>query len=517
MLFLKCFLFLSLLRSVCADEFSDIALEVKESFRRAYIHYMNSAYPFDELKPLSNKGQSMFDLPLSTIDSIDTMFIMQHYDLLAEAKTIIKEHLSVPLNKSISVFEFNIRILGSLISIYDLTFDPFYLEKALQFGELLLRALHPSSSDFPLSSFNLKTLKGNYHSWTYGNAVLSELGTLSLEFIALSARSGDPRFQRAVDSIMKKLAFVREVEISRKSPSSELFRRGLFSSFLSKSVHLGSGNLAFSLNGLSDSYYEYIFKNSILTKGNLNWISLSSLTLTGILDFLLHSTANGTVYLSENNADFTNTKMEHLACFFPATLIKFVQSFKLDNSFRNFLMKISLDLTRTCMSFYDFGYSPDAIEFNSAPDLFKLKRFYSSDWFSSVPSSRPAKIISHKFSPVAFTSSEWTAVDTKHLLRPEVIESVYFAFCETNSDDYLKFGVKFWQNISKLQTSLGGFHCLNDFKSFDNIDDWQPSWFLAETFKYLYLLLTRDLNYCKNFVFNTEAHPIRPLKTNHFD
>ena len=42
------------------------------------------------------------------------------------------------------------------------------------------------------------------------------------------------------------------------------------------------------------------------------------------------------------------------------------------------------------------------------------------------------------------------------------------------------------------------------------LDDSQPSWLLAETFKYLFLLFSEDsVLDLDEFVLNTEAHPLR--------
>jgi len=94
-------------------------------------------------------------------------------------------------------------------------------------------------------------------------------------------------------------------------------------------------------------------------------------------------------------------------------------------------------------------------------------------------------------------------------LRPEIIESAFYLYRFTNDPRYLRMGRTFYDSLVKYCRTDAGFASLADVRSKRKTDA-MPSYFLAETLKYLYLLYapakTLDLN---RVVFNTEAHPLR--------
>lgn len=66
--------------------------------------------------------------------------------------------LTFEKNSTVSVFETNIRALGGLLSIYQLTEDSLYLEKAKDLGDRLLLAFD-SPSKFPHVSSSFQRLR----------------------------------------------------------------------------------------------------------------------------------------------------------------------------------------------------------------------------------------------------------------------------------------------------------------------------------------------------------------------
>lgn len=93
-----------------------------------------------------------------------------------------------------SVFEVCIRFLGGLLTSYALTGDEMFKTKALDIGERLLPAFN-TQTGIPKAMVNLKT--GASHNWGWasgGSSILSEFGTMQLEFEYLSLITGDRRF-----------------------------------------------------------------------------------------------------------------------------------------------------------------------------------------------------------------------------------------------------------------------------------------------------------------------------------
>jgi mannosyl-oligosaccharide alpha-1,2-mannosidase len=115
------------------------------------------------------------------------------------------------------------------------------------------------------------------------------------------------------------------------------------------------------------------------------------------------------------------------------------------------------------------------------------------------------------------TSGLWIK-DGSYNLRPEVLESYYYAYRITNNPMYQDWA---WDAFNAIQSNARlsqGFNVLGnvDIQGGDNTHgNNQESYFFAETLKYAYLIFSDDgpwqVNYQgrNDFVFNTEGHPIR--------
>jgi mannosidase alpha-like ER degradation enhancer 2 len=93
-------------------------------------------------------------------------------------------------------------------------------------------------------------------------------------------------------------------------------------------------------------------------------------------------------------------------------------------------------------------------------------------------------------------------------LRPEIIESAYYLWRATHDPRYREMGRVFFDALVKYCRTDNGYTTLKSVVTKEK-GDLQHSFFLAESLKYLYLLFSpdRDLG-----VFNTEAHPLKPVK-----
>ena len=67
---------------------------------------------------------------LTMLDSLDTMKIMGLEEYFAEGAHWVENFLNLDRDAGISVFECNIRLLGGLISAYDLSGNNVFLNKA---------------------------------------------------------------------------------------------------------------------------------------------------------------------------------------------------------------------------------------------------------------------------------------------------------------------------------------------------------------------------------------------------
>jgi len=102
------------------------------------------------------------------------------------------------------------------------------------------------------------------------------------------------------------------------------------------------------------------------------------------------------------------------------------------------------------------------------------------------------------------------ATDKHYVLRPEIIESAYYLRTFTKDPRYLEMGRTFLDSLKKRCRTKEAYAALDDVTTGKQRDGME-SFFFAETLKYLYLLFAPadTLDFPKDVVFNTEAHPLR--------
>ncbi|OXB56081.1 hypothetical protein ASZ78_009224 [Callipepla squamata] len=113
----------------------------------------------------------------------------------------------------------------------------------------------------------------------------------------------------------------------------------------------------------------------------------------------------------------------------------------------------------------------------------------------------------HNFLPEAFTT-DFRVHWAQHPLRPEFAESTYFLYKATGDPYYLEVGKTLIENLNKYARVPCGFAAMKDVRTGSH-EDRMDSFFLAEMFKYLYLLFAdkEDMIFdIEDYIFTTEAH-----------
>jgi ER degradation enhancer, mannosidase alpha-like 2 len=115
----------------------------------------------------------------------------------------------------------------------------------------------------------------------------------------------------------------------------------------------------------------------------------------------------------------------------------------------------------------------------------------------------------HEIEPEVLDYKTMKVTSPGYQLRPEIIESAYYLYRYTKDVCYPEMGRIFFESIVRHCRAGGGYTVLKSVLTKEK-GDLMPSYFLAETMKYLYLLFAPDstLNF-QRVVFNTEAHPLR--------
>lgn len=156
--------------------------EVRAEFLHAWNGYKKYAWGHDDLKPLSKTYHDWYAEPLlmTPVDSLDTMILMGLKEEANSTREYIARNLSFDKDISVQNFEITIRLLGGLISSYQMTGDKRLLNLAEDLGNRLLPVFE-SPTGIPYRYVNLKTgkVRGNVTNPAESGTLLIEFGTLS--------------------------------------------------------------------------------------------------------------------------------------------------------------------------------------------------------------------------------------------------------------------------------------------------------------------------------------------------
>lgn len=131
--------------------------KVVDAFLHAWKGYKEHAWGKDELRPLTKQSVTWFNLGLTIIDSLDTIYIMNLHEQFAEALEWVRHALDFnAADRYNNLFEITIRILGGLLSAFHLSAERVLLEKAYDLCNRTMVAFDTDSS-IPLSDINLGT------------------------------------------------------------------------------------------------------------------------------------------------------------------------------------------------------------------------------------------------------------------------------------------------------------------------------------------------------------------------
>lgn len=228
--------------TIDAAESQRLAAEVKAEFMHAWRGYRKYAWGHDELLPLSKQARDWYGEPLlmTPVDALDTLILMGEKQEADAARELIATKLDFDRDISVKNFEITIRLLGGLLSGYQMTGDERLLAKATDLGTRLLPAFE-SKTGLPYVNVNLAT--GATENTKTNPA---ETGTLLLEFGTLSKLTGKPEFEAAA-----KRALVQTYERRSKLDLVGSVIDADSGEWLDRESHISGG---------IDSYYEYLWK-----------------------------------------------------------------------------------------------------------------------------------------------------------------------------------------------------------------------------------------------------------------
>jgi len=151
----------------------------------------------------------------------------------------------------LNVFETTIRYLGGFLSAYDLSEGkyPILIQKATEMGDMLYKAFD-TPNRMPIARWDFKAAIKGQKQEAEENVLVSEIGSLSLEFTRLSQITGDPKYFDAVQRVMD---VFDEQQDKTKLP-------GMWPVLINPRKKDFSDHYGFTIGGMADSLYEYLPK-----------------------------------------------------------------------------------------------------------------------------------------------------------------------------------------------------------------------------------------------------------------
>jgi Glycosyl hydrolase family 47 len=282
---------------------AEMANRVRQEFLHAWDAYRQYAWGHDELRPLSKGYYDWYghSLLMTPVDALDTMILMGLKDQGKADRELIDTKLSFDQDISVKVFEINIRMLGGLLSSYQLSGDKHLLALAEDLGNRLLPAFD-TPTGMPYRYVNLKT--GAAQGVDSNPA---EIGTYLIEFGTLSKLTGNPAYYEKA-----KRALVAVYDR----------RSGI--GLVGSAININTGkwlDTDSSVSGGIDSYYEYLLKSWLLF-GDKDCKRMWDASLKSLNKYSADNAPTGLWYghVNMNTGARTATYFGALDAFFPGEL-----------------------------------------------------------------------------------------------------------------------------------------------------------------------------------------------------
>ncbi|KAM9828282.1 ER degradation-enhancing alpha-mannosidase-like protein 2 isoform X1 [Syngnathus typhle] len=453
------------------EEMQDVRQRIKGMFYHAYNSYLDNAYPYDELRPLTCDGQDTWgSFSLTLIDALDTLLVLGNHTEFQRVASLLQETVDFDIDINASVFETNIRVVGGLLSAHLLSgragvqLEPGWpcSGPLLRMAEDAARKLLPAfetPTGMPYGTVNL--LRGVSPTETPVTCTAG-VGTFILEFATLSRLTGNVTFENTARRALRALWKTRS-DIGLVGNHIDVVSQ----KWMAQDAGIGAG---------VDSYFEYLVKGAIFLQDEelLHMFDAYYLALENYTRF-----DDWYLWVQMHKGTVSMPVFQSLEAFWPGlqTLLGNVDS-----------------AVRTFQNYYSVWR-----QFGGLPEFYSISQGYTVDKREGYP------------------------------LRPELVESAMYLFKATADHTYLQLGLDALESVERIAKTPCGYASVKDLRD-HQLDNRMESFFLAETIKYLYLLFD-PTHFLHNsgteswveggeegqcilssggYIFNTEAHPLDP-------
>ncbi|KAJ4390370.1 Mannosyl-oligosaccharide alpha-1,2-mannosidase 1B [Neurospora sp. IMI 360204] len=487
---------------------------VKQAFQISWDGYYKYAFPHDSLLPVSNSyDDDRNGWGASAIDAFSTALVMRDWSVVSQILSYIPKIDFTTTSTEISLFETTIRYLGGLISAYDLltsttlASDPAFNYTSAQTDAILSQAVRLADqlsvafntpSGIPDNQLIFDPLTGPRRTGSQTNGIAT-IGTLVLEWTRLSDLTGDPKYAQLAQRAESFLLNPQPAQVAEPFPG-----------LLGTNVDISTGLFVDSSGGWgggTDSFYEYLIKMYLYDPDRFGlyrdrWVLAADSSIQYVASH--PSTQPDLTFLGGWRGTTLRFSSGHLDCFDGGNFILG----GLTLSSKKYL-DFGLELVKSCAETYSStatGIGPELFSWqdsrtplnasnNPGPSTAEQKAFYAKNGF-------------------------WIT-NGQYVLRPEVIESMYYAWRATKDEKYREWAWAAFQAINATTRAGSGYSAVEDVNKAGggSKTNFQESFWFAEVLKYCWLIFQDDddpwqvkADKTNQFVYNTECHPIRLAK-----
>ncbi|KAK3333793.1 glycoside hydrolase family 47 protein [Cercophora scortea] len=453
---------------------------VKQAFQISWDGYYKYAFPHDSLRPVTN---TYYDdrngWGASAVDAFSTALVMGDWPVVEKILNFVPTIDFSNTTTDISLFETTIRYLGGLLSAYDLLTGPLngtqklnttnvknVLKQANRLADNL-KVAFTTATGIPDNTVRFSPPR-KAGSTTNG---IATIGTLILEWQRLSDLTGNPAYGLLAQKGESYLLDPKPKALAEPFPG-----------LIGTNVDIATGQFLDGSGGWGggdDSFYEYLIKMYLYDP--VRFVKYKDRWVVAVESSIKYLASNPTTrpdltYLAMYQNKTLQFNSEHLACFNGGNFI--LGGLTLDEPR---YVKFGLKLVDACRNTYvstATGIGPEVFQWrdnrtplnasnNAGPPLNQSSFYNVSGFWATAPS---------------------------YVLRPEVIESIYYAYRATGDPKYQQWAWEAFLAVNKTCAVGSGYSSIRDVTKKDGggFYNFQESFWFAEVLKYSYLIHAED-------------------------
>lgn len=338
-------------------------------FKSLYYTYTNICSPIPHVAVENRICEDWFGYSLTRIDTLDALWLFKMKTEFFDSMRWVESHFDASVPKVVSVSDATNRLLGGLLSAFEVSDQPIFLKKASQLADRLMPAFEGHTHGLPLPHIHLQTgARSNGDDESKETIFLGDVGSLQLEFSYLAHHLYEPKYAQKALKIFQRL---------RLHPMND--EPGLYASTLSLSTGKAQNHL-YTLNYPSDSFFKNVFKLYRLFYKRVKWVNEMWTDIVGGIMKHLATTSGpftfpkevnfGTTQGGKNNQQGQTGELAvgHSSCALAGLLALYAQDISGETEKSSIILSFSNAFVDTCVAMNSVSPTGIASEFTRLVD-----------------------------------------------------------------------------------------------------------------------------------------------------